>query len=231
MELLRPRLFKTEGKIIIQTSGDFEYTDPTFNTKMNKRISLLSIGEFGYNNPPPVEVDMSNPAEEKLVLYAGMQSLIKSCVDNAEDIKSTLHQLYIGKTKPQSEEEKKEALKIDFMKLRDWYMDDIRSSKIYQEFSITYNSTKKLKPFSKLFHDFVMDRNIYTHGTLCFVKPNFDFVILYIDSASNGQKYATIDLNILKSYNDCYVKIKEFMREYTGIHQERLRISNEHKNK
>ncbi len=228
MQLLRPIPYKTEHKIIINNSQNFEYTDPIFQTKTTKSINVLTIGEFGYNKPT-FNVDLSAPNEEKLIIYAGMQSLIKSCVDNAEDIKSALHQLYTRKKNPQSEDERKEVAKIDFMKLRDWYMNDIRSSKIYQEFS-KYNSTKKLKHFSTAFYNFIMDRNIYTHGILCIVKPHYDFVIQYTDSESHRQKIATIDLNILQSYNDTYLEIKSVMTEYNIIYQNRLQEANKKQN-
>ena len=97
-------------------------------------------------------------------------------------------------------------------------MDDVRASKIYQEFK-EFNSTKKLKPFSQAFNTFILDRNKYTHGNLCFISPSYDFALEYIETPSHQTRYALIDTNILLSYNNCYKEILKLIIEYTIIHQ------------
>src|SRR5581483_2603024 len=139
MEILSPRVIKLDAmSVILSHTGAFEYVDPVFNVPMTKSITTLTFGKFGYNQPG-VEFGATSSTDERVKLYAGMQALIKSCVDNAEDIKNRLHQIVINKSKPKSEEERLEVMKMDFMKLKDWFMDDIRSSKIFKEFS-KYNS-------------------------------------------------------------------------------------------
>lgn len=222
MELLRPKTFSPEKKIIFTQGTDFEYHESIFDLTMKKSINILTIADFS-NNYTTIDLEqaMEMPNNDIVIKYASMQTLIKICVDNAEEIKNSLQQLYVSKTKPETNEEKKMANEIDFMNLRDWYMKDIRDSKIYLDFK-EYNSTKKLKPFSSAFNDFILDRNIYTHGQLCIVRRSWDFLIQYIDKKSNGIRYAIIDSNILKSYNDCYDKIRMVMREYNVIHQNKL---------
>lgn len=184
---------------------------------MTKSITTLTFGEMGIN-PPPIEFGVTSSTDGRVKLFAGMQSLIKSCVDNAEHVKDTIHQIIINKSQPKSEEERVELMKMDFMKLKKWFMDDIRNSKIYKEFS-EYNSTQKLKPFSKAFNSFVLDRNRYTHGQLCFLSPSYDYVIEYIETPEHQKRYAFIDTNILTSYNNCYIEIKKVINEYSVAHQ------------
>lgn len=220
MEILSPKNIKfstTARTIITSHTGSFEYVDPVFNVPMTKSITTLTFGEMGINSPP-IDFGTTSSTDERVKLFAGMQALIKSCVDNAEDIKERVHQILISKSKPKSEEERVELMKMDFMKLKGWFMDDVRNSKIYKEFSV-FNSTGKLKPFSKAFNTFVLDRNKYTHGQLCFVSPSYDFVLEYIETPAHQKRYASVDIAILTSYNNCYVEIKKVINEYNVAHQ------------
>ncbi len=205
---------------MISHNSSFEYNDETFNIPITKSITTLTIGEFGID-PQPTELDLSAQSDEKVKLFVGMQSLIKSCVDTAEDIKNCLHQILMNEPKRRTEEERVELMKLDFMKLKQWFMDDIRQTKIYKEFS-EFNSTKKLKTYSQCFNTFIVDRNKYTHGQLCFLKPNYEFVLEYIETPSHQKRYAYVDTAILKSYNDCYINIKKLITEYSTIHQTRI---------
>ena len=205
--------------IIASHTGSFEYTDPTFNVLMTKSITTLTFAEMG-NDPPSVEFGMTSSTDERVKLFGGMQSLIKSCVDNAEDIKERIHQIVINISVPKSEEERIELMKLDFMKLKQRFMDDIRNSKIYKEFS-EFNSEKKLKIYSKIFNAFILDRNKYTHGQLCFLSPSYDFILEYIETPGYQKRYAYVEVNILTSYNNCFIEIKKLISEYNIIHQKR----------
>lgn len=221
MEILSPKKINLPPhSIMLETQGSFEYTDPIHGITMTKSIKSLSIGQMGPHNPT---LNFPNrPTEEQVVIFCGMQSLIKSCVDNAEDIKERIHSIIVGRTSPKSEEERVELMKMDFMKVKQWFMDDIRSSKIYQEFS-EFNSTKKLKPFSQAFNSFILDRNKYTHGQLCFNYPSFDYILKYIETPGQKTIYAHLDFDILKSYNNCYIEIAKVITEYSIIHQNRFK--------
>lgn len=219
MEILSPRKINLPPlSIMVGTQGTFEFTDPIHGVTMTKSITTLSMGQMGINNPTlnfP-----SRPTEEQVRIFGGMQSLMKSCVDNAEDIKDRIHRIVLERTIVKSEEERVALMKMDFMAVKQWFMDDIRSSKIYQKFS-EFNSTKKLKPFSKAFHTFILDRNKYTHGQLCFNSPSFDYILEYIETPEQQKRYAHLDIEILKSYNSCYKEILKVITEYNVIHQER----------
>lgn len=214
MELLRPENINYNNAFIASISSDFEYTDPIFNVKIQKRITTVNIVTNGTVVQFP-----NNPSEDQIINFAGMQSLMKCCVDNAEHIKDQLLSLLQKIMPPSNEEERIQQMKMDFMSLKKWFMDDIRSSKIYKKFT-KYNSTKKLKPFSKIFNDFILDRNIYTHGQLCFKYPEYNFIIDYIKTPEQIQQYAYVKIEIIESYNLNYREIKEVISEYQIIHQE-----------
>lgn len=217
MELKSPRNIPlTECQFMGMVTGKFEYTDPIHNISITKQISTLDIA--GTTNS--IKLDGSH-TDERLQKYAGMQNLIKACVDNAEAIKDRLQQIVLNQKIPLSEERRIEIMKMDFMALKQWFMHNVRSTKIYQEFS-KYDSTKKLKPFSQAFNAFILDRNKYTHGQLCFLHPDFLFVLEYVETPSQRKRYAYIDTETLISYNNFYKEIVSVITEYNVIHQKRV---------
>lgn len=60
-------------------TGKFDYTDPVYNISVTKQISVIDIAR---GNDSPIVLDGTN-SEDHFKKYAGMQNLIKSCVDNA----------------------------------------------------------------------------------------------------------------------------------------------------
>lgn len=224
MELLSPKVIRHEGMNLMSiVTRSFEYTDPILNVKMTKSITTITFAEMTENNGMHLNMGSTETDNPKVILYAGMQALMKSCVDNAEDVKDRILGIVLRKENPKSEEQRAEIMKLDFMKLKKWFMDDIRNSKIYQEFE-KYNSTKKLKSFSQAFNTFVLDRNKYTHGQLCFISPSYDYALEYIETPSQQKRYASIDTNILISYNNFYKEIIKVISEYNIIHQNKLAI-------
>jgi hypothetical protein len=221
MEILSPKVIKFDTTTMITShTGSFEYIDPIFNISMTKSITTLTFGQFGHNQPA-IALAVTASTDERVKIFAGMQALIKSCVDNAEDIKNRIHQIVIGKSQPKSEEERVEIMRMDFMKLKQLFMDEIRNTKIYKEFT-EFNSTKKLKTYSQTFNTFILDRNKYTHGQLCFLSPSYDFVLEYIETPALQKCYARVNVDILRSYNNTYVEIKKLISEYNVIKQTKL---------
>ena len=179
MQIGSPKVIKQDvGSIILRQTSSFEYVDPVLMIPMTKTITILTMGQMG-SDPIPVNWDISPATNEQFNQYAGMQALIKSCVDNAEDVKGRILEIALRILKPKTEDQRVNFVKMDFMNLKQWLMDHIRTSKVYQQFSL-YNSTKKLKSLSQALNTFILDRNKYTHGQLCFIRPNYDFALEYI---------------------------------------------------
>ncbi|HVD96574.1 MAG TPA: hypothetical protein VNB90_00125 [Cytophagaceae bacterium] len=225
-----PKIIKlSEQTLILSQNSSFEYIDPILNVSMTKTITTLTFTQMGFNKPA-LEIDMNTQLNQQVILYEGMRALIKSCVDNAEEVKDRILNIVLEHSKTKNEEERINIMKMDFMKLKQWFMDDIRNSKIYKNFQ-EYNSTQKLKIFSKAFNTFILDRNKYTHGQLCLIRPDYTFVLEYVDSSSSYRKrIAVINEDILMSYNNCYKKIINVISEYHSIHQQKNFESNETKN-
>jgi len=219
MELLRPKNINVvPGTIILTGTSTFEFTDMVHKIPMTKSVTTISMAPMGSH------LNFTNrPTDDQLQNFGGMQALIKSCVDNAEDIKDRIHQIIQNRVRPKTEEERVEQMKMDLMAIKKWFMDEIRISKIHKDFSV-FNSGPKLKIFSKAFNDFILDRNKYTHGQLCFFAPSYEYAIDYIETPSQRKRYATLDFKILQSYNSCYKEILKVINEYNVILQNRRTI-------
>lgn len=210
MELLRPQKLKRPNySVSFGIASSFEHTDPVLDVSMTKTINIVSMNSETSNHVPSPK----RPSEEQIKTYAAMQSLIKSCVDNAEDIKERLHQIVVSQSFPQNEKERRNIMKMDFMSIKKWFLDDIRSKKIYKHLT-GYESTKKFKNFSRPLNDFVLDRNVYTHGQLSLLSPDFEYIIEYTEPHSQHKEYAFITIEILKSYNAFYREIQKVIAEY-----------------
>lgn len=217
MDILRPKKIRQEPfSVIVSVTNNFEFTEAIHGVTMTKSITTIALNSKENNN---VEFP-HQPTDEQKRVFAGMQGLIKSCVDNAEDIKNRIHQIIINRDNPNSEAARVAIMKMDFMATKKWFMDDIRSSKIYKHF-FELNSTEKLKPFSQAFNSFILDRNKYTHGQLCFISPSYEYAIEYIETPEQQKEYAKIDIELLKSYNAFYKAILKVISEYNIAHQEK----------
>lgn len=216
------------GGVVFTQSSSFDYTEPILQITMTKRINVVNIGLMDVE-PNNINIDLSPLLQAQTIQFGAMQALIKSCVDNAEYVKNRLLDIALDIQKPKNEESRVALMKKDLMNLKSWFMEDVRSRKVYQHFK-KYNSTKKLKVFSQSFNSFILDRNKYTHGQLCLIRPDYKFAIDYIDSPSQRQKYAYITIDNLKSFNDFYQIIVEVMNEYSGYQQSKIIESMKNKN-
>jgi hypothetical protein len=218
-----PKLIDTEKKFIVNVPMNFDYADPITKIKMNRKASSLFISAeelkaiHGYEIT--ITVDTNNPTTEQELNFIGMQGLIKICTDNAEDIKNNF--LNINLRIPLNEKEKHDninILSLDFMKLKDRFMEFLKKDHFIKTVE-EYSTNQKMKPFRKTLDRFVLDRDIYTHGQLHFLRPNFDYAIEFIDTKINRIQYAIVDIEILKSYNDFYKQINKLVETFNKTRQ------------
>lgn len=220
MEIRSPKVVDTHHRVKFENSKMYEFTHPVLDVTVTKKISILTVSEQRLDNGQvDFQIFTHVPTSNQLIHFEAMQSLIKACVDNAEDIKSRLLQILLSTLPTSKIEERAELMNKPFMNLKGQFMDHIRTEKVFKIVD-EFNSTKKLKPFSKAFNTFILDRNKYTHGLLHFLTPNFDFVLEYNDG--DNQKYAYINIEILKSYNDFYKEILRVLKIYNLIKQGNL---------
>jgi hypothetical protein len=217
MPIISPIPIDTIGKVILSYDKSFEFTDHEFAISMMKKISMVSISKTSFKSSNAVDIQIFNfdPTEQQLLTYVKMQNLIKSCADNAEYIKDQLLTIIISLF---PNDDRKELMKLDFMKLKDRFMDYLKKDVLIKTLE-QYNSNQKLKPFRQNFNSFVLDRNIYTHGLLCILRPDFNYIIEYIDNFSKNKTYAYITIEMLQSYNKFYQEILQLIAAFRKTRQ------------
>jgi hypothetical protein len=100
---------------------------------------------------------------------------------------------------------------MDFMQLKDSFMNHMKKDPRYK--MLQEGSTpEKMKLFRSNFNQFVVDRNIYTHGQLWYREEIDDFVISYLDKKIADVAHALLTPEILDSYNQCYKRLHTFIR-------------------
>jgi len=224
MTYISPKLIDTQKKFIVNVPVNFDYADPITKITMNRKASSLFISDEElkaiHGHEITITVDTNIPITEQKLNFVGMQGLIKICTDNAEDIKNKF--LNINLRIPLTEKEKYDKISIlslDFMKLKDRFMEFLKKDQLIKIVE-DYSSNQKMKPFRKTLDRFVLDRDIYTHGQLHFLRPNFDFAIEFINNKTNQIQYALVNLEILKSYNDFYKQINKLVATFNETRQQ-----------
>lgn len=211
MRLLKPIIIDSTNRIIASVPVTFEYTDHLTGVKMTKKASTLFISEERLigANAVTMAVNTSRITQEQFKDFIGMQTLIKTCSDNAEEIKDAILSINY-KILDKAKFDRDTITKMDFMKLKDNFMEFLKKDRLIKTIP-EYSSNQKLKPFRQDLNNFVLLRNIYTHGLLNFLQPKSDLVLEYIDIQTRKKQYAYVSFEILKSYNNFYSEIHKLI--------------------
>ncbi|MFT3844519.1 MAG: hypothetical protein QM725_05670 [Lacibacter sp.] len=221
MLLLHPTPIDTEKRFIAESIFEVDLTENRFKVKMRKSVSVLFVSkerleksdEFVY-----LTTNTKQPPKEKMDDYLSMQTLIRICAENGEAVNRRLlkiNQNLIGA--PLSDWSK--IMKMDFMSLKDNFIEYIKKDQLIKTVD-EYSSNAKMKPFRKNLDEFIIDRNIYTHGHLHLLDPDYSFVIEYINNVTKQKVYAKITTEVLVTYNQLYVEIIRFFDTFTKLKQE-----------
>jgi hypothetical protein len=136
--------------------------------------------------------------------YLKFQSIISHCITNGESINNQLRDLLLSiKELKQSSEE---IMEMDFMRLRGVFSDFLHGYTAIKK-EPNFNTKDHRKGLTKFMHQFITDRNIYTHGVLLIQRPEDIFVIDYIEEKKSKVR-CEVTLEILESY----LKISDLIR-------------------
>lgn len=227
MNYMHPKIIDTEKKIAFTVTHSYDYFDPQTKVTMNRKLSLLFISTEDllpiHLHEVVSEINTTPPDKGQAMKYFALQSLIKICTDNAEDVNHRL--LNINLQIPLTNKEISSSvniLRLSFMKLKDRFIEFIKKDELIKQ-EEKYSSNQKMKLFRTNLNTFILDRDIYTHGQLHLLRPSSEFVIEYIDFSQNQKKYVTIEETILKGYNDVY---KEIIDLILTFNRTRKKVSN-----
>lgn len=98
--------------------------------------------------------------------------------------------------------------KLDFMGHRNLLSDIFKSKKLdwLNDILAEYD----VKSVTKSFHNFIMDRNKYTHGELMFWYPD-KLSLLEYENEARQQEYGIVNSEIINSYLSCYKTIDDLL--------------------
>jgi len=108
---------------------------------------------------------------------------------------------------------------LTFGELRNVFSCIIKTDSELEQFSELDTGEKRNK-FSKLFDNYIVDRDCYTHGILSFLYPEFE-PILKVKPPNSEEHYIGITEKILRDNLLTYKKIDEILSEINQVWQEK----------
>ena len=191
------------GKRLLHCNFTDHYNVPDIytNEQFSKAMQVMVAGEDIVGSP---EIPTKPPL---VISYFGLLTQINHCVNNAEKVNDSLRKFLVTLSgKPTNE--CGEILSNDFMQNRDIFSAFIKGFQPLKGID-EYNTTKKIKNVTSALFNFIIDRNIYTHGQLKLLSPENIFLIEFIQKSK--YEYVQITPEILSSYNSIYPKLLGFI--------------------
>lgn len=108
---------------------------------------------------------------------------------------------------------------LTFGQLRNVFSCIIKTDKEFEQFSDLDNGEKR-NDFSKLFDNYIVDRDSFTHGILSFLYPDFE-PILKIKPPNSDEHYVGLSEKILRDNLLVYKKIDGVLSEINEVWQEK----------
>src|SRR5688572_27589293 len=132
MDLPRPQVLNIGKHFTASVPVLIEYTEPFSNVMLKRKVSTLFVSEEELNKigePVQIAVDTHPPSREQLSRFFAMQTLIKVCSDNAEDVKNRLlgANLQIG---PLDQAQKEQLMQMDLMKLKERFIEFLKKDQL-----------------------------------------------------------------------------------------------------
>lgn len=230
MKLLSPKLYDfkiaKEYLLLLHFQRLLEVPGIYTQEKLIKAAHIMAAGdgrEF-VTNPVPIPIPRENTMP-----YFMVQNFINTCVNNAEAINHKILQLLfqIQRNDPTALTNKKDdtgpiplskkdIIKMDFMSRKNLFSDFVKKFEKLKSIEM-FDTNLKIKNVTKVLNQFVLDRNIYTHGLLHLLLPEDVFILEHIEQ--EHIKYSEVSLEILKSFNRMYAKLSFFINLIDRLYQ------------
>lgn len=107
---------------------------------------------------------------------------------------------------------------VEFMTARDILSNEIikKDANIYK--IGIFNSKGEIKYFTKLFNDFIIRRNMITHGKMYFNSDTNEYNLEYIDAQSKEKLLCVIDDHFFSNFKECYQIINQHLQALRKLH-------------
>lgn len=106
---------------------------------------------------------------------------------------------------------------LTFGELRNVLSCILKTDKDFEKFS-DLETAEKRNSFSKLFDNYIVDRDCYTHGILTFLYPSFE-PILKVKPPNSEEHYVGISVKILRDNLLMYEHIDKILSEINQVWQ------------
>lgn len=211
------KLFSPKKIEISKKSGPFQGVFEASQT------TTYDFAENGISVTKPIEVFYKSTAinshqatvpifapisEESIESYHFFQNGMNYCINNAEFLNIQLRDLLLS-TKT-TEEAKAALYRLDFMGQRDAFSKYLNEDRKIRELD-TFNTSAKRKIITSTFHQYITDRNIYTHGKLKLLMPDEKFFIDYV-LEKRAPARVEITKEIVQSFLDTSKELKRVLQ-------------------
>ena len=211
MSLLSPQLFHFKNTLVATRNTEYTIDENNDGVLTHGIIFHMFFGEeelavdtYAGIIVPSVEINSVMINE-----YEAFKTRIGRCVSNAEILKDQVLQINLLLFTKYSDDNKRINM-LDFMKLKDNFCDFLKKHPQYKHLA-----NKQLR---RDFNQFIIDRNIYTHGQLKIRQRDNQFIIDYIDNHSKIKTYAIVTEEILSSYQQTYLELKNLTRVFIELY-------------
>lgn len=208
---------------VMTTEKDISYTDPerSADLQLHAVIGILLVlpipqyDESGKFIGPVAKLD--SLTHQVMDQYLMIRGLIGGCVANAEAIVTKLIypniDIYKQSVTYQEGENAYEIVKLfDFMKLKNSFVDYIKNNFRYNHLEAYGKSAGKA--FRRELNYFVLYRNIFTHGMLRVMMPDYTYCIEYIDNITKKKAYMLVTPNLINAFNETFIKFNKLLDDF-----------------
>lgn len=133
---------------------------------------------------------------QKIHTYA---SLRFQCVGCAEILNESLRGLLKNYSSFKGLKNLSEIYRLDFSGLRDMLSPIIKTDKVFHSLPF-FDTQEKRTLYTKVFADFITDRNVFTHGILYYSAEENKLFINYVIKSKNKDEWAEVTDEMLQSF-------------------------------
>jgi hypothetical protein len=216
--MLSPRKTDTSNMSIHTQDFPFEYIEEVTGMTMHGVFPNLFVSEGPEEGKSKaITILHTAPTAENVKDYIRLQRLINNCINRAEYIKSQLHIAveYLLRHTFKARGDKQSFKGIDgFMQLKAIFLD--KAGKLP-----TTKALIKDRPHG--LNQFILDRNIYTHGILKMREDNKEFVIQYLEKRNVLNRdefhsvYAVVNEEIIHSYHETAEGFRKLLEDFKTL--------------
>ena len=221
IELKKPKIisFDTKNGLNCKISHQL-YVEETIGIKLPVKFSLfMNLTEKNADGRLIMPIDGNKTFGKEVAQQINeINKIVGKCSQLAERLFDKLKSVNdnlksnsdINSIFAKYDNEEKNYKKLDFMTHRNLLSDIIKSKKIDRINKASEGYHIKLVRSS--LNDFILERNKYTHGELLYWYPERKTLLEYKNSKGETE-YAELNMDILNSYLECYVKLDKYLSE------------------